>query len=307
MARQIPSDDEVRGYFESLCNWGRWGPDDDLGTLNLITPQKRLAAMATAREGISVGCARPILVEDRASDVFTAPLHYMLRSGEAPDPNGGATDFIGLAFHGITVSHIDTFSHQFWDGKLYNGRPKELVTTEQGATVGSVEAMKDGIVTRGVLLDIAKLKGKPWLEAGEPIFPEDLEAAEQAQGVRLGEGDALLFRTGWYRRRREVGPPPDRDRPGLHVAVMPWLHERGGARIAGDASQDVQPSGYDWIAMPVHKVGLVAMGLCLMDSCQFDDLAVECERLNRWEFLYIVAPLRFRHATGSPTTPLAIL
>lgn len=306
MAPRIPDEDEVRGYFTSLSNWGRWGPDDELGTLNLITPDKRRQAAGLVREGLSVGCARPILIEDRAPDVFSPPLHYMLRSGDSPD-EGAASDFIGVAFHGITVSHVDTPSHQFWNGRFYNNRPQTLVTTEKGATACSVEMMKDGLVTRGVLLDFAKLKGKSWLEAGEGIFPDDIVAAEQAQGVRLGEGDALIMRTGWYRRRLEVGPPTNRERPGLHVACMPLLHERGVALVASDASHDVQPSGYDWVGMPVHKVGLVAMGLCLMDSCQFEDLLAQCQRLNRWEFMFVVAPLRFRYATGSPTTPLAIL
>src|SRR5438093_6702236 len=153
MAGRVPSEEEVLGYFESLKNWGRWGEDDELGTLNLITPQKRLEAIATVREGISVGCARPIVIEDRAADVFNTPLHYMIRSGEGPEGSGGASDFIGAAFHGLSVSHIDTPSHQFWDGKMYNNRPQSLITTEQGATFGSVETMKDGIVARGVVRD----------------------------------------------------------------------------------------------------------------------------------------------------------
>ena len=304
---QIPTEEELLGYFDSLSNWGRWGPDDELGTLNLITPQKRLEAIGTVRDGLSIGCARPIVAEGPAADVLIPPLHFMLRSGESPASTGSA-DFLGLAFHGLTISHVDTLGHQFWDGQMYNGRPQSVITTEQGSMVCSVETMKDGIVTRGVLLDITKLKGKPYLDAGEAIFPADLEAAEQAQGVRLTEGDALLVRTGWYRRRLEQGPyPVSRHRPGLHAATLPWLRERGVALICADASQDVVPSGYERLPMPVHTIGLVAMGLCLMDACQFEELVVESQRRGRWEFLFVVAPLRFRYATGSPTTPLAIL
>jgi len=303
---QIPSEEEVLGYFERLSNWGRWGPDDELGTLNLITPARRLEAVATVRDGVSIGCARPILVEPPVPDVARPPLHLMIQSGEAPEANHAA-DFLGIAPHGQTISHVDALGHYFWGGKMYNGRPQGVVSTAEGAAFGSVEVMKDGIVTRGVLLDLARLRGKPWLDAGEGIFPADLEAAEAAQGVRVREGDALLLRTGWYAWRVHLGPYPVRRRPGLHAAALPWLRERGVALIAADASEDVLPSGYPSIELPVHAVGIVAMGLCLLDACQFEELAAACVVRGRWECLFTVAPLRFRGATGSPVTPLAML
>ncbi|MCC7105371.1 MAG: cyclase family protein [Chloroflexi bacterium] len=305
----MPTQDEVIGYIQQLSNWGRWGEDDEIGTLNLITSTKRLEAVATVRDGISVGCARPIVHEGPRPDVQWPPLHYMIRSGESPStgPASAATDFIGLVFHGLTVSHVDTWSHQFWDGMMYNNRPRSLVTTEQGSTACSVEAMKDGIVTRGVLLDITDVKGKPYMDASEPIFPEDLEAAEQAQGVRIGEGDAMIFRTGWYRRRVEVGPYPVwAHRPGLHAACLPWLRERGVAIVGADASHDVTPSGYELLPMPVHTVSLVAMGLPLLDSLQLEDLKATCVQRGRWEFMLVVAPLRIRYGTGSPANPIAV-
>lgn len=304
---RVPDEAEVLGYFEELSNWGRWGPDDELGTLNLITPEKRRQALALAREGVSVGCARPIIHEGAGvPDVLWPPLHFMLRSGENPEVTGAA-DFIGVAFHGLTVSHVDTLAHQFWGDVMYNGRKKSIITTEQGATTCSVETMKDGIITRGVLLDIPRLKDRPWLEAGGGVFPEDLEAAEQAQGVRIEEGDALLLRTGWYRKRLEQGPHPTwGERPGLHAAALPWLRERGVAVVTGDAAADAVPSGYPKVPMPLHNIGMSGMGLCLFDNLQFEDLAPECERRGRWAFLFIAAPLRIRYGTGSPTTPLAV-
>jgi kynurenine formamidase len=301
-----PTLDEVKAYFTTLTNWGRWGPEDELGTLNLITAEKRLEATSSVREGISVGCARPLMFEDRAADVLYPPQRLMIRSGDAPESTGAA-EYVGVAFHGQTVSHVDALAHQFWDGKVYNDRPQTLITTQTGATVCSVEAMKDGIVTRGVLLDIPRLRGVPYLEAGDEIFPDELEAAEKAQGVRVGPGDALLVRTGWYRRRLEQGPfPVWRERPGLQAAALPWLRKREIAAVGADAAQDVEPSGYEGIPMPIHTVGLVAMGLCLLDNLQFEDLVETCERLRRWNFLFIVAPIRLRNGTGSPATPLAI-
>ena len=158
-----------------------------------------------------------------------------------------------------------------------------------------------------MLLDITKVRGKEWLEGGEGVFPEDLEAAEEAQGVRVEEGDALCLRLGWYKRRNQVGSAPRSiGRPGLHAATLPWLHQRGVALIAADASQDVSPSGYETLDIPIHQVGIVAMGLWLVDSANFEELAQRCQELKRWEFLFTLAPISFPGVTGSPLTPLAV-
>ena len=305
--RQVPTEAEVLGWMDSLSNWGRWGPDDELGTLNLITPQKRAQAGSLVREGISVTCSRLIVPEIAADVTSIPPLHYMIRTGESAPGSGpgGSSDFIGLSFHGLTVTHLDALCHQFWDGKMYNGKSASMVNAEQKATAGAVDQAQNGIVTRGVLLDITAVKGKDWLEAGEGVFTEDLEAAEEAQGVHLEEGDALLLRLGWYKRRQELGPP-EAGRPGLHAETLPWLHRRGISIIVADASHDADPSGYPAIGLPVHRVGIVAMGLWLIDAANFEELAKVCRDLNRWEFMFNVAPLRFKNATGSPVNPLAI-
>ena len=306
--KQVPTEQEVLGYMDSLSNWGRWGPDDELGTLNLITPEKRAQAGSLVREGISVTCARLIVPEIAADVTAIPPLHYMMSTGESAPTSGphSTGDFIGLSFHGLTITHLDSICHQVWDAKLYNGKPASLVNAQEKATFGGIHQVRDGVVTRGVLLDITKVRGKDWLEAGEGVFVEDLEAAERAQGVRVEEGDALLLRLGWYKRRQQIGPPTPPARPGLHASTLPWLHERGVSIIAADASQDVDPSGYPAIGIPVHKGGIVAMGLWLIDAANFEELAPVCQRLNRWEFMFVVAPLRFHNATGSPVNPLAI-
>ena len=172
--------------------------------------------------------------------------------------------------------------------------------------MNDIAVLKDGILTRGVLLDITKVRGKEWLEAGEGVFVEDLEAAEAAQGVRVGEGDALCLRLGWYKRRQVLGPPSlTIERPGLHAETLPWLRERGVALIVADAAHDVSPSGYQSLVFPIHQVGIAAMGLWLIDAANLDDLVVQCEALNRWDFMFTVAPLHFPTVTGSPVTPLA--
>ena len=305
--RQIPTEEEVIGWMDSLSNWCRWGDDDQLGTLNLITDKKRAQAGALVKEGISVTCSR-LIVPEIAPDVTSIPpLHYIVRGGDTvPEEGpGGTSDFIGLSFHGLTITHVDSLCHQFWNGKMYNGRPPSDVNSDTKATTMDIDKAQNGIVTRGVLLDITAVKGKEWLEAGEAVYIEDLEAAEKAQGVRLEEGDALCLRLGWYKRREQMGPPAS-GRPGLHAETLPWLHERGISIIAADASQDAEPSGYPSIGLPIHRVGIVAMGLWLIDAANFEEVVPVCQRLNRWEFMFNVAPLRFKNATGSPVNPLAI-
>lgn len=308
MATPLPTEEEVLGWMTSLSNWDRWGPDDELGTLNLISPEKRAQAGRLVQEGMSVTCSR-LIVPEIASDVTSIPpLHYMINTGEAAPSRGpgSASDFIGLSFHGLTITHLDSLCHQFWDGKMYNGKPASLVTVQQKAKAGDIDKAQHGIVTRGVLLDITQVRGREWLEAGEGVFPEDLEAAEAAQGVRVEEGDALLLRLGWSKRRQQVGAPDPPGRPGLHAAALPWLHQRGVSIIVADASHDVDPSGYPNIGLLIHKVGIVAMGLWLLDAANCEDLVDVCRRLNRWEFMFVVAPLRFHNATGSPVNPLAV-
>ena len=307
-SRAIPTEADVLGYFDTLSNEGRWGRDDERGTLNFISPEKRLSALQSVREGMAVSCATLIGGQGAAPDVPYPPLHFMIRSGESVNPERpGAVDFVGLVFHSHVVTHIDALSHSIWRGRIYNGRDAAVVTTEQGATELSIDALREGIITRGVLLDIAGLAGKDWLDAGDAVLPSMLEEAEKAQGVRVEEGDALLVRTGWWERRLAEGPHSEPLlRPGLHAACLPWLRDRQVAVVAADAANDVVPSGYAAVEQPIHEVGSVAMGLCLVDVCSFSELRTACLDRGRWSFLFLIAPLRIRYGTGSPVTPLAV-
>jgi kynurenine formamidase len=191
---------------------------------------------------------------------------------------------------------------------MYNGRPARLVTSTMGATEHAVTDVRDGIVTRGVLLDVAAVRDVDWMDIGEGVFPEDLEAAEARQGVRVEEGDALLLRTGHGRRRREQpADGPAIGQPGFQAACLPWLHDRGVAVLAADVAQDALPSGYTEVGAPVHAVAIVAMGLWLIDNCDLEPLAVACADAGHWDFLLTVAPLRLTGGTGSPVNPIAIL
>jgi kynurenine formamidase len=309
----VPSDDEVLEFFESLSNWGRWGPDDEAGTLNYITDEKRRAAAALVREGRSVSCSLVMGTATQPDQILGAPQRYMIVTGEeahADDPPAqakwGPMEYFGLAFHGFTVTHVDALCHSVWRGRMYNDRPASLVTARSGGLVHSVLAARDGIATRGVVLDIAGLLGKDWLDPGEGVFPEHLDAALDRQDVEVGEGDAVFIRTGYGRRRRERGHEDmlHVGQSGWHVASLPWVHERRVAVIGSDTSQEVVPSGYDDPTLPVHAVGIVAMGLCLVDNLDLEDAFALGQELGRSEFHLAMHPLLIEGGTGSPVNPV---
>jgi kynurenine formamidase len=226
----------------------------------------------------------------------------------APDSLQSAGDFIGLAFHGFAVTHVDSLCHIFRDGRMYNGHSSSNVSTASGASIQSVDAIRDGIVGRGVLLDIARLRGVDWLDPAEGVLPEDLDAAEAAAGVRVGPGDIVLCRFGTVAMRNAHGPSKGvfERRPGLHAACCPWLHERQVAALGSDSAQDLYPSGYARLRAPLHQVGIVAMGLTLVDNCDLEALGTVCAELGRWEFLLTIGALRIERGTGSPVNPIAV-
>jgi kynurenine formamidase len=315
MSTQAPSEAEVLRYFDTCSNWGRWGADDELGTLNYITPAHRSAAAQAVNYGVSVSCSRLIPTLQPEEDFQSPPLHFMTASGDGwagkatpQDALQMAGDFVGLAFHGHAVTHVDSLCHIFRDGQMYNGRPADLVSTTVGATVLAVDTVRHGIVGRGVLLDIARVKGKDWLEPDEGVFPQDLEAAEEMSGVTVGTGDILLCRFGAMARRNAYGPSKEvfARRPGLHAACAPWLHERQVAALGSDTAQDLFPSGYASLRAPLHQVGIVAMGLCLIDNCDLEGLSATCQQLEQWSFLLSIGALRIQNGTGSPVNPIAL-
>lgn len=311
MGADAPRPDATVALLEELDAGSRWGDRWPLGTLNLVSPGARLAALAEVREGLLVGCGREIVIEPGASDVLVPPRHEIVptepQTRDRPVVTT-ASDVIGMPAHGVTITHLDALAHFAVDGRIHGGQPAVVATAADPPVPGRVHDLSDGILVRGVLLDVAALHGRPWLEAGETVGVGDLEAAETAAGVRLGSGDALLVRTGWARRRAQLGPPAERKhRPGLDATVLPWLRDRGVALVASDAAHDAVPGREDHVPMPIHTVGLVAMGLCLIDGCDFERLAAACRDRDRWLFAFVVAPLVFRNATGSPVNPLAIL
>ncbi|MFD3942175.1 cyclase family protein [Streptomyces sp. NPDC058579] len=301
---------EFRALYERLRRGAaRSTGDGRTGALRHVTPDRVVAAVSEVRLGRTVSLAAPIETVPGPDDPEPA-VHRM--TGPAPDDLGAegvhfATDRFAMNVHGDADSHLDALCHVVFDGELYGGVPASSVTA-QGARALSVELVADGIVGRGVLLDIPRLRGVPWLEPGDHVTPDDLTRAEAAQGVRVGPGDLLFVRVGHRLRRRELGPwNAAAARAGLHATAMEFLAERQVSVLGGDGNNDTAPSAVEGIAFPVHVLAVQAMGVHLMDYLRFEDLARLCARAGRWSFLCVVAPLRLPGGTGSPVNPIAVL
>jgi len=314
MQSNIPTEEEVLGYFKSLSNWGRWGNDDQLGAPNLITKDITKRAVATVQEGTTITLSRTVNFE-ATPDAPNPPVHFMVESGEGwasgdkvtTRATAAASDYFGMIFHGYTITHVDSLAHFFWEGQTYNGNPAHLVATNQGATVCSVEEAKNGIVTRGVLVDVPMVRGTDWVERGEGVMPDDILKAEEQCGFKVEEGDVLLIRTGQLHRRGVEGPV-DRSvgSTACQAACLPLFHDRGIAMLGSDTGNDVSPPQYSRVQSPIHQVGITAMGLWILDNANLEDVSQACRERNRWEFMVSIGPLRLHNTTGSPVNPIAI-
>jgi kynurenine formamidase len=299
-SRPVVTEAQYEAWQTELSNWGRWGKDDQLGTLNLVTPARRRAAMALVKEGVPVSLAVNTFTE-KAADV-PCPAEW----GMTTATETGATDRVAFpCIHGAASTHIDSLAHTFFRGKMWNGYDTSaLVTMSKGAEKNSVLPMKNGIVTRAVLYDIAKLKGVPYLAPGDRIFAEDLEAWEKKAGVRAGPGDALVLRWGRYGRRAKFGP--DDGAAGLDVSVLPWLKRRDISLIVWEtAGYAPQPTG-DLFRNAVHNFIQAILGIHVLDRADLEALSEATASRNRWEFMLMVTPLALPNATGSPVNPIAM-
>jgi hypothetical protein len=298
--RPLVSEAQFEAWQTELSNWGRWGKDDQLGTLNLITPAKRMAALALVKEGVPVSLSTNGFTE-KAVDV-PCPAEWAMISATQT----GATDRVAFpCIHGAASTHIDSLAHTFFRAKMWNGYDASaLVTMQKGAEKNSVLTMKNGIVTRAVLYDIARLKDVPYLAPGDRIFPEDMEAWERKAGVRVGPGDALVLRWGRYGRRAKLGP--DDGAAGFDNSILPWLKQRDVALIVWEtAGYTPQPAG-DLFRNAVHNFIQAILGIHVLDRADLEALSEAAASRNRWEFMLTVNPLALPNATGSPANPIAM-
>lgn len=300
------SREEFDALFETVRTWGRWTPADR-GAWNRVAPEQVRRAVARVRSGAVVPLARPWDTRS-APDNPKPALHHMTDLGdvEAPEPSVHK-DFLAADYHGKGMTHLDALCHAAYRGQLYGGRAAHEVIDAAGAHYGAVGALGP-LVTTGVLLDLPAVLGTTWLEPGQAVHAEDIVAAERALGVTIGEGDAVLLRSGSLRRRAERGAwDPDAASAGLHVDAVPLLAERGIALLGGDGDNDVRPSPVDGVHSPVHALALAAMGVPLLDNLDLEALSAATAEAGRFAFLLVVAPLNVPGGTGSPITPVAVL
>ena len=303
-ARHVMTLTDIDRQLKELSNWGRWGDDDELGALNLITSRMRRRAARLVKRGVTVSLAR-VAEEIKAVDNPDPFEQKMLKIGRTPGVPWAVANY-SVNYHGYAHTHIDSLCHLFFRGRLYNGFTHDDVT-EKGARRLSIHNLRNGIFARAILVDIPRLRGKKWLEPAEAVYPEDLDAWEDKADVKIGRGDIVFFRTGRWARRDAKGPWDVQKvgMPGLHASCCAWLKKRDVAMVGSDAAMDVMPSQVEGITHPVHLLLLHAMGCHIFDNCDLEDLGTTCAKYRQWEFLLTASPIPVQGGTGSPLNPIA--
>lgn len=303
------SSEEFAELFAALSTWGRWGEGDERGSLHYSSATTVVAGAALVRDGRTFGLSRPLDTRSSANNPYPAD-HQMtvLDDDDEPGSLRFTMDYVGVDYHHASHSHIDALCHVSYGGSLYNGFKTVSTVDADGAAALSVETLKEGLVGRGVLLDVPRVRDRSWLEPGESVFRDDLEAAERSQGVKVGAGDILLVRTGYAQRLAELGDANgNASVAGLHPTAMTFVADRRVAALGSDGNSDTAPSTTQGVAFPIHVLAVNAMGLHLLDYLSFEELREACASAGRWDFLFVAAPLQIGGGTGSPVNPIAIL
>ncbi|MFA7248121.1 MAG: cyclase family protein [Dehalococcoidia bacterium] len=307
--RRSATVEEYRAYRQRFHNWGRWGADDQLGTLNHITPDVRRAAAALVRDGRSISCSNPWQTAAVQPDPRrnTRPAQFEM----SVNP-GGSGDYIGVYYHGFVTTHIDALCHMFtgeeWgpERQLYNGRPASMVTTERAET-NSVDYWRDGIVTRGVLYDIPRMREQRHVQDGEPVEGWDLDDFARLHGITPRAGDAVLVRSGaepFWAAHPDFEHAYPLNTPGVAVSALEFLYDTNASLLAWDFMEASHQEQYGE-QIPLHRIAIPHMGMPLLDNANFERLSQVCAESGRYEFLFTVAPLVVLGGTGSPVNPIA--
>jgi kynurenine formamidase len=300
--------EEFDALFDSLAVWRRGQQVAEPGRLARQQPADVLAALTAVRLGDTISLALP-LDREAGPDNPRPALHHMVDLGdvEAPEP-AAHKDFLGLDYHGKAVTHLDALCHIGYRGELFGGVPTSKAISSNGSAWGAVTTCASGIFVRAVLYDVPRARGVDWLEPGTAVRADDLQAVEEAQGVHVGPGDALLLRTGHQARRTALGPwDSGQASAGLHVDAMTLLAKRDVAVIGSDGDNDVRPSPVAGVHSPIHALALTALGILLLDNLDLEALSAACETHGQYDFLLAVAPLVVPRGTGSPVNPVAVL
>lgn len=301
---------DMRELGRRLSNWGRWGPDDERGTTNLIPPERIAAAASLIRTGAVYELGIPLDADGpQPGGNRINPIRLMAENGQEQVLPGGfkwADDYVFMPLQ--AGSQYDALCHVHYDGQLYNGHPGDGVTVK-GADKCGIQTQSNGIAGRGVLLDVARARGVPWLESGSVITPEELDAVAAGQGVEVGPGDILLIRTGYRAKFLEERDPAAfmAGEPGLGLACAQWLRERDVAVVGSDNwAVEVLPGENPGALFELHMILIRDMGMTLAELLDFEELAVACAGDGVYDFFYAGPPLQFTRGVGSPINPLAI-
>ena len=295
---------EFDQMMQDISNWGRWGKEDELGTLNLITPAVRKAAANLVQEGVTVSMSLDL---NKVADPLNAnPFNHELARAEFSG-HQVAGDKYSVEYHGFAHSHMDGLPHFAHKGFFYNGVPYESAKTDGAEKLGIHNAGVNGVFSRGVLIDMPRFLGVDFMEPGAAITVADLEAWEKKTGVTVGSGDVLLIRTGrWAKVAKEGQWDFLAKAAGSHASIAAWLKQRDVAVIGCDGVSDVMPSGVEGLVNPLHELVLVGLGMPILDNLDLEAVATAAAQRNRQTFLFVGAPLRVPGGTGSPLNPLAV-
>ncbi len=297
--RTIPTQQEAKSYLRERNNWGRWGKDDQRGAINLITPEKRVQAAGLVKTGRAVSLSRDYpKIPGRGNP---QPAQHFVRMYD-----GAVVDYYGISYHGYVTTHVDALCHVWDEGGMWNGRDPKVEITSEGANYGGIQHWREGITTRGVLLDVPRFRGEPHVTLEKPVHGWELEEICAAQGVQLEPGDALVVYSGresWQSANPQWSgyAPPS---PGLHVSCMPFVRDHDVSALCWDL-MDAAPNEYG-LRWSMHGA-LFAYGVALVDNALLQPLAAACAEEGRWEFMFTLAPLPVVGGTGSPVNPLALL
>ena len=291
---RLPTQAEVDAWYTTRRNWGRWGDDDEVGAVNLITAEKRRSATALVRNGRTVSLSR----------VFEPPQHFV-RKNDRGDGAGSFVDYYGFIYHGQTITHIDALCH-IWENEaegLWQGRAPDEAVDTNGAKFGAITAWSEGIITRGVLLDVPRHRGDDYVTPQRPVHGWELEEIAAAQGVEVSPGDALMVHSGREAFERAGSTFGGGARPGLHVSCAKFIRDHDVSLLGWDM-MDARPDSYG-LNYPVHGV-LPNYGVALLDNALLEPLAAVCVDERRYEFMFMLLPLRVARGTGSPANPIAM-
>lgn len=305
----MTTDDEIDRLFEEHNNWGRWGRDDQRGTLNLAGAKARTAAARLVSSGEAVPLSRRM--DPRPGPHNARPVQHMMIELPTDQPDrarGTASDWFGVACHGFATTHVDSLCHQSWRGRTFNGGDAASITARRGAPVGHLDALADGVFAPAILLDLPRSRGVRWLDPGDGLSGEDLDEAIRRSEAPHHVGDVVVISTGRDARAASQGEhdPVAEGNPGLLPSAIEWIDQWQPALLVTDVQCDMMLPGSAPHPMPLHVLCLVAMGVHLVDNARLDALSAHCVRHKRYRFAFSMNVVQIPHGTGAPVTPVAI-